>query len=102
MLHVLLAGLVLISGSQTTTTSAARGHVGENGGGTIYHVSVHVEHSSVLPPVTNLRRPVPPISYSLQQRHLAPPLQYCTRWYDFLAPRQIGCAVPPLGLPGVL
>lgn len=105
MIHVLLAGLIMISGSQTTTTSAARGHTGANGGGAVFHVSVQTQHASTLPPVTPLRRLVPPNSYEmqqLQQAKLADRLQYCTRSFKYFAYRQTGCREMELGLPGVL
>ncbi|HKU67024.1 MAG TPA: hypothetical protein VJP85_04530 [Candidatus Baltobacteraceae bacterium] len=71
MFHLLIAGLVLISGSQTTTASHTFGHVGANGGGAIYRVSVQTQHVSNRPPVN---------TYEQQQRQQAQLLartQYC-------------------------
>lgn len=51
MLHLLVAGLVLISGSQTTTISSGHGRIGAAGGGAIYHVTVRTVHDTQRSPV---------------------------------------------------
>jgi len=57
MLHLLVAGLVFISGSQTTTTSSGHGRVGATGGGAIYHVTIRTTHDTQRSPVINYSAP---------------------------------------------
>ena len=51
MFHVLIAAIVLVSGSQTTTTSAGHGTIVPGRGGTIVRAGVQVTHTTAQPPV---------------------------------------------------
>jgi hypothetical protein len=55
MLHLLLAGIVMISGSQTTSTSTSHGRIDPVHGGTILKVGVQTTHATQLPLVNRFR-----------------------------------------------
>lgn len=55
MLHLLLAGLVLMSGAQSTTTAVGHGRIDPVRGGTILKVAVQTAHVSAQPPVNRFK-----------------------------------------------
>ncbi|HEY9179693.1 MAG TPA: hypothetical protein VIO32_03175 [Candidatus Baltobacteraceae bacterium] len=54
MLHLLLAGIVMISGSQTTSTTTSHGRVDPVRGGAILKLGVQITHATPRSPVTPL------------------------------------------------
>lgn len=55
MLHLLLAGLVLISGSQTTTTTTSHARIDPvHGGGAVLKIGVQTTHTTQRSPATTL------------------------------------------------
>jgi hypothetical protein len=70
MLHLLLAGLVMISGSQTTTTTTSHSRIDPvRGSGVVFKVGVQVTHSTPTSPVTLLSAPSNPL-YCLVRRKI--------------------------------
>lgn len=56
MLHLLLAGLVLISSSQTTTNTSSHGRTDPFHGGAVFTARVQITHATPPSPVTSLDR----------------------------------------------
>jgi hypothetical protein len=94
MLHLLLAGTILMSGSQTTATSSGR----------TFHVAAQIQHVSARPPVNalaaRLRMNEPrSCSHSFQVPTANGVVHYTVQYF---ADPKGACTLPAVGVPGLL